>query len=103
MKLIYSPKSREDLREIADYIKTTLLNEKAAENISGKIVKACSLLKDNPLMGAELSGKINRESDMRYLVIKNHIAFYRVEGDKIMIIRILDARTNYINIIFKDI
>ncbi len=101
MKLIYSPQARVDLREIKAYIRDNLQNPTAAENITQKILKGCALLKDNPKLGAELSGKIDRDTDMRYLVINQHIAFYKIDTDIIRVIRIRDARTNYMHIIFK--
>lgn len=101
MRLVYSPKAREDLREIKEYIRDALLNPIAAENVTKKILKSCALLKDNPKLGAELSGKIDRDTDMRYLIINQHIAFYKLENDTIRVIRIRDARTNYMHIIFR--
>lgn len=103
MKLIYTPKSREDLREIKAYIKNTLSNKKVADNIGIKILKDCALLKDNPLLGISLDDRINRKTDVRYLIIKNYIAFYKIENDVIKIIRIREARTNYLSIILKEI
>ena len=102
MKLIYTPKAREDLREIKLYITDTLQNKIAADNISKMILKNCSLLKDNPLLGVDLSGKIDKQTDLRFLIIKNYIAFYKLENDAIKVIRIRNARTNYMNIIFND-
>ena len=101
MKLIYSPQARADLREIKVYIRDTLLNPIAAENVTQKILKSCALLKDNPKLGAELSGRIDKDTDMRYLIINQHIAFYRIDKDVIRVIRIRNARTNYLHIIFK--
>ena len=101
MKLIYSPQARVDLREIKAYIRDNLQNPTAAENVTQKILKSCSLLKENPLLGAELSGKVDRETDLRYLIIYQHIAFYKVDDSVIRVIRIRDARTNYMHIIFK--
>lgn len=101
MKLIYSPQARDDLREIKAYIRDNLQNPSAAENVTRKILKNCSLLKENPLLGAELRGKVNKETDLRYLIINQHIAFYKVENSVIRVIRIRDARTNYMHIIFK--
>lgn len=101
MKLIYSPQARADLREIKTYIRDNLQNPTAAENVTQKILKGCALLKDNPKLGAELSGKVDRDTDMRYLIINQHIAFYRIDNNLIRIIRIRDARTNYMHIIFQ--
>jgi addiction module RelE/StbE family toxin len=101
MKLIYSPQARVDLREIKAYIRDNLQNPTAAENVTQRILKGCALLKDNPKLGAELSRKIDRDTDLRYLVINQHIAFYKIDNDIIRVIRIRDARTNYMHIIFK--
>ena len=101
MKLIYSPQARADLREIKAYIRDNLQNPTAAENVTQKILKGCALLKDNPKLGAELSGKVDRDTDMRYLIIHQHIAFYKIDNDIIRVIRIRDARTNYIHIILQ--
>ena len=101
MKLIYSPQARVDLREIKAYIRDNLQNPTAAENVTQRILKGCALLKDNPLLAAELSGKVDRETDLRYLIINQHIAFYKVDDSVIRVIRIRDARTNYMHIIFK--
>ncbi len=101
MKLIYSPQARVDLREIKAYIRDNLQNPTAAENVTQRILKGCALLKDNPKLGAELSGKIDRNTDMRYLVINQHIAFYKIDNAIIRVVRIRDARTNYMHIIFR--
>ena len=95
------PQARADLREIKAYIRDILQNPTAAENVTQKILKGCALLKDNPKLGAELSGKVDRDTDMRYLIINQHIAFYKVDDSVIRVIRIRDARTNYMHIIFK--
>ena len=100
MKLIYSPQARVDLREIKAYIRDNLQKPTAAENVTQRILKGCALLKDNPKLGAELSRKIDRDTDLRYLVINQHIAFYKIDNDIIRVIRIRDARTNYMHIIF---
>ena len=101
MRLIFSPQARADLRENKAYIRDNLQNPTAAEKVTQSILKGCSLLKENPKLGVELSGKIDRDTDMRYLVINQHIAFYKVENDVVRVIRIRDARTNYMHIIFK--
>ena len=44
----------------------------------------------------ELSKRIGRETDYRYLISRNYIVFYRIEDDSISVYRIIDARTDYI-------
>ena len=101
MTLVYSPQARADLRDIKTYIRDTLLNPIAAENVTRKILKSCALLKENPKLGAELSEKTGKDTDMRYLIIGQYIAFYRIDDKAVRIIRIKNARTNYMHIIFK--
>lgn len=102
MKIVYTPKAREDLRSIKKYIKDELLNPTAANNITNRIAKGCSNLKDNPFMGIALKSKFNIDTDIRFLIISNHLAFYKIHDNVIMIIRILDSRTNYLPILFQD-
>lgn len=101
MKLIYTPKSRNDLKEIENYISINLSSPKAATNVISKIIKSCSNLKDFPALGAELKNKFDVNTEIRYLIISNYIAFYKYENETIKIIRILDGRTNYLRYLFE--
>lgn len=102
MRLRYTPAARADLRAMRDYIAHTLKNPVAARRFTDRIVKSCARLKDHPRMGAGLSEKTGRDTDLRYLVCGDQIAFYRVEeGEQMVsIIRILDGRTDYLRVIF---
>lgn len=102
MKLVFSPQSRKDLREIKSYIAISLSSPQAAENIVSKILKSCLSLKSFPNLGAEMKNKFDVDTDMRYLISSNYIVFYRKDNDTIKIIRILDARINYIKYLFDD-
>lgn len=101
MKLRYTPAARSDLREIREYIGGMLNNPIAANRITAGILENCSHLKEQPRMGAELSEKTGRETDLRYLICGKHIAFYRIEKDTVSVIRILDGRTNYLRVLFQ--
>lgn len=103
MKIIYSPQAREDLREIKSYIAGELANPSAAARITNSVLKDCSNLKNNPHLGAELRNKFDVDTDMRYLISSNYIAFYRIVDNDIRVIRIRDGRTNYMQILFGDL
>lgn len=49
-----------------------------------------------------MKNKFDVDTDMRYLISSNYIVFYRKDNDTIKIIRILDARINYIKYLFDD-
>lgn len=102
MILRYTPLARQDLHEIEDYIKNDLANPQAAKNTVQRILMGCSNLKDNPKLGLDMSDKIGQKTDLRYLIISNYIAVYKIEKNTINIIRIRDGRTDYINYLFSD-
>lgn len=102
MKLVYSPQARKDLLEIKKYISVNLVSPQAADNVISKILQSCSNLKEFPKLGAELKNKFDVDTDLRYLVTSNYIAFYRCENDAVKVIRIIDARTNYMQYLFAD-
>ena len=103
MILRYTPLARQDFHEIEDYIKKELANPQAAKNIVQRVLKGCSNLKSNPKLGLDLSTKIGQKTDLRYLIISNYIAIYRIENKIINVIRIRDGRTDYINYLFSEI
>ena len=102
MKIKYTPAAIADLQELQNYIAKTLHNPKAAKRISKHIMDHCSLLKSHPYLGMSLSAKTGEECDLRYLVCEKHLAIYRVEGDLILIARILDGRTDYMRVLFSE-
>lgn len=103
MILSYTPLARQDLHEIEDYIKNELANPQVAKNTVQRVLKGCSNLKANPKLGLDLSSKIGQKTDLRYLIISNYIAVYRIEKNTIKVIRIRDGRTDYINYLFSEI
>ena len=100
MKLKYTPEAISDSQETKQYISKVLHNPKAGERILKRILDTCGQLKSYPKLGMPLNAKTETETDLRCLICDNHIAIYRVEGDWIMIIRILDGRTDYMRMIF---
>ena len=105
MKLNYTPEAISDIQEIRRYIKDTLHNPTAAKRISKAILSACSSLKSFPEMGISIENKTGFETDLRMLICENWIAVYRIENESgvISVARILDARQDYIRILFGEI
>lgn len=100
MKLKYTPEAIRDLQGTKDYIANVLHNPKAANRISKQILDACGNLKSHPYFGVSLRAKADVNTDLRYLVCENHLIFYRVEGDWVLVARILDGRTDYLRVLF---
>lgn len=102
MNLNYTPEAISDLQEIKRYIKNTLRNPTAAMRISKAILAACSSLKSFPRTGISIETKTGFETDLRILVCENWIAVYRIEDESgtISVARIVDARQDYMHILF---
>ena len=101
-KVRISPKVRDDLHGIKEYITTELSAPVAAANTVSKITKAIRSLEDFPARGAPLSSIVDIPTDYRYLVCGNYLVFYRLEGNDVMVIRALYGGRDYTKILFGD-
>ncbi len=101
MKLRYTPAAICDLQEIEAYIRDTLLNPDAAANMIAQIAETCAKLKEQPRLGGELSKKLGRDMQGRYLICGKHIVIYDID-EAISIIRVLDTRTDYLRILLAE-
>ncbi|MDO5425088.1 MAG: type II toxin-antitoxin system RelE/ParE family toxin [Eubacteriales bacterium] len=99
----YSPESLNDLDEIWEYIFSELCNPQAAENTVNNIMDAVDKLEDFSEIGAPLSSVTGIESDYRFLVSGNYMAFYRVIEREVYIDRVLYGRRDYLRILFPDL
>lgn len=100
-KLRINPLATEDLIRIKEYI-MELESPTAAINVISKIIQSYEQLKEFPMLGIDLSSKIDVKTDFRYLVSGNYLVFYKVDAVYVSIYRILDARRNYLKILFPD-
>ena len=102
MRIEYKSLALRDIRKKSDYIANVLKNKSAALKLRTSILRAVSLLKDNPRMGTMLSSKYEGiETDLRYIIVSKQLIFYRITNeDLISIIRVLDGRRDYMSILF---
>ena len=105
MRVIYKRTAVKDMEATRDYIAGRLKNPKAAKKLVTALLKAISLLADNPYMGAALAEKFEITTDVRYFVVAKQLIFYRVdeENSAIEILRVLDGRTDYLSVLFGSI
>ncbi len=101
-KIKVNPMATEDLIEIKDYIQKELDNPTAAVNVINKIIAKYEGLKQFPLMGVELSTKINAQTDFRYVVSGSYLVIYRADHEFVYIYRILYAGRDYLKILFPN-
>ena len=84
--------AEEDFTEIITYIAAD--RPSAAEALATKIEKNLQLLAQNPRLG-----RVPKEEDLarhyRYLVVENYLIFYAIEGETILVHRILHGARDY--------
>ena len=69
MRVIYKRTAVKDMEATRDYIAGRLKNPKAAKKLMTALLKAISLLVDNPYMGAALAEKFEITTDVRYFCL----------------------------------
>ncbi|MDR0220922.1 MAG: type II toxin-antitoxin system RelE/ParE family toxin [Lachnospiraceae bacterium] len=101
-RIIYSSEALRDLEKIGDYIAFELQNPTASLNTLNIIQDKISTLATFPRIGTLLSAICYgaEADDYRFLVCANYLAFYRVEGDNVIIDRIIYKRRDYIAVLF---
>ena len=91
-ELIWEPGAVDDLSRLREFIEPH--NPKAAANAARRIIEAANLLLDNPYLGHP----IEELPEFNQLFIpfrkRGYTLRYRVQGNKIIILRIWHAREN---------
>lgn len=103
MKLRYTPEALHDIQEIKRYIKSELHNAKAANRITKAFLDGCAQLKQFPEMGPGIEAKTGYETTLRLLVIEHYVVLYRIDTDMISIGRVINARQDYLRILFGEL
>lgn len=102
LKLRINPLAKQDLIDIKEYIYQEFDNPDAAVNVISEIIQCYGKLKEFPLLGKELSSKVEVETDYRYLICGNYIVFYKIDNVYVSIYRIFYSRRDYVKILFDD-
>jgi len=98
-RLSYSPEALNDLNQIWVYISEDLKNHAAAQNTIDNILDSIEKLSEFPEIGTSLNAIVDIESDYRFLVCGNYLAFYRLVKSEVKIDRILFSSRDYIRIL----
>lgn len=101
MNITYKSAALRDIQQKRDYIGNILSNKQAARKLTESILRAVSLLAENPRMGVPLRSRYEVDSDLRFLIVSKQLVFYRIEDEtQISVVRILDGRQDYMAILF---
>ena len=101
-KLVISPEAARDLEKIKQYIIYELKNPSAARRIVRGITKDLRILERYAEAGPSVAALTGYSSDLRILVCGNYIAVYKVEGSSALVARVINARQDYIAVLFGD-
>ncbi len=100
--IVFSPQALKDLEETKAYITEELCNEQAAVKTVSKILKNIRMLSEFPESAPLLSSIVDFDTNYRFLVCGNYVVFYRLEENKVHIIRIIYGRRNFMQILFGE-
>ncbi len=98
-QLVYSPQALEDLQ----LIRTNILSQFGAETAKKSMKRLTQTLRHLeifPKMGFSLKKEVLFPTDYFCLFVQPNYVFYRIDADVIYIIRILNQRQDFINILF---
>lgn len=101
-KVFISPEAARDLAQIKQFISTELKNRSAASRIVGSILKELYALHRYPEQGPSVEALTGFQTELRMLLCGKHIVLYIIEGETVFIARILDARQDYLRVLFGD-
>ena len=68
MKIVYKHQAVLDIRQTQEYIAETLGNKRAAQKLVASILKAISLLEENPMMGVSMGAKFEIKTSIQAIV-----------------------------------
>jgi len=95
----FTPLAKDDLIRIKVYLEGEFDVKIATEKIK-QLLKSIKRFELYPLMGRPLMNIIDLPTDYMYFVLEKNYVFYRLEHETVKIIRIIDTRQNYIDILF---
>ena len=101
-KVFLSPEVSRDLSQIKQYISTELKNRSAANRIVGSILKDLRELGRYPEQGPSIEALTGFQTELRMLLCGKHIALYRIENETVFVARIIDARQDFLRVLFGE-
>lgn len=96
-KLIFSDLALNDLEEIVLYISRDSIEN--AFRFQQKIVDCAKNLIALPKIGTLIPDNKLSSKDYRMLIVDNYILFYKIYSDEIRVLRILNGRRDYPNLL----
>lgn len=93
-QLLYSPSAVEKLRQIKQEL-TVRFDSEMAQNVITKMTQSFRDLQQFENKGLSVEDMMGIPCDYRLLYLQHHYAFYRVEGDRILITDIYNEKEDF--------
>lgn len=98
-EIFYSPESKQDLLDIKRDVLSEFGDE-IAKKVLGKITKTIRTLSVHEGMGVELEKQYGIPCEYRLFYTQKNYVFYRVEEEYIKIIRVLNEKRDFMQVLF---
>ncbi|MDG6192354.1 type II toxin-antitoxin system RelE/ParE family toxin [Lactococcus garvieae] len=92
-----------DMREAIFYKKELETYQENLKKFQTELTEFMDILKTSPKIGSNLSVRIGIETNVKYRVIEDYIMFYEILGSEVYVLRVLPAKSNWMNTILKQI
>jgi hypothetical protein len=92
-----------DMREAIFYKKELGTYQENLKKFQTELTEFMDILKTSPKIGSNLSVRIGIETKVKYRVIEDYIMFYEILGSEVYVLRVLPAKSNWMNTILKQI
>ena len=100
MELVYTPKAKNDLLQIKERIIENFADEELARKTIKKVTAKIKKLTIFPYLGKSLSDVTGVPTEYRSLFCERNHVFYRVDKNRIYVIRVLHEKQDYMRILF---
>lgn len=101
-KVCISPEAAQDLAQIKAYISKELKNPGAADRIIRSVLAELRTLGRYPEQGPSIDALTGFQTELRMLLCRKHIAIYKIEDGAVYVARVIDARQDYLRVLFGD-
>ncbi|PQC13432.1 type II toxin-antitoxin system RelE/ParE family toxin [Enterococcus faecalis] len=91
------------MREAIFYKKELGTYQENLKKFQTELTDFMDILKTSPKIGSNLSVRIGIETNVKYKVIEDYIMFYEILGSEVYVLRVLPAKSNWMNTILKQI
>ena len=86
-----------DMREAIFYKKELGTYQENLKKFQTELTEFMDILNTSPKIGSNLSVRIGIETNVKYKVIQDYIMFYEILGSEVYVLRVLPAKSNWMN------